>query len=66
MIAWDIGLFFVFFGVLSFVFFIFPWMPKQKSKVQTAFKKSIVFNGFVNEEYIYINHMVCDQEKWCF
>ena len=36
-------------GVLSFVFFIFPWMPKQKSKVQTAFKKSIVFNGFANE-----------------
>ena len=36
------------------------WMPKQKSNVQTALNKLIVFHGFANEEYhiyIYIIHI---------
>ena len=42
-------------GVLFFIGF---WMPKQKSKVQTTLKKLIVFNGFANEEYIYILYII--------
>jgi len=40
------------------LFFIGFWMPKQKSKVQTTLKKLIVFNGFANEEYIYIIYYI--------
>ena len=32
------------------MFCIVIWMPKQKSKVQTALKKLSVFNGFAKEE----------------
>jgi len=39
---------------LVFWFCIVSWMPKQKSNVQTALKKMIMFNGFANQEYIYI------------
>ena len=42
MIGWDIGL------------FLFGLDAKAEEQVQTTLKKLIVFNGFANEEYIYI------------
>ena len=33
--------------------FFAVWMPKQKSKVQTALNKLIMFNDFANEDSMY-------------